>query len=129
MAKTTEMFVKDILNYSKDDKEADIVVSDGIYDVICYDYPIRNNLLLNKKISTIHAYLASNIIKSDEEGFSIKKLSSYYSYVFVARVVSVEHRLVQIGMLMIYLDESIPLDIRNGDYISFKVSRLDAIVN
>ena len=40
-------------------------------------------------------------------------------------VLSKKNGIVQIGGLFIYLDEYIPNDILNGDYISFSVIRFD----
>ena len=118
------MLVKKIIQFDKQDKEADLLISDGRYNVICYAYPITS-VCLNQEITELYGFDCSNILKISRELYDIKKQTSYYAYTFNACVISVMEGIVQIGEIRIRLDAEIPKDIFNGDYISFSVTRLD----
>ena len=118
------MHVEKVIQFDKQDKEADLLVSDGRYSVICYAYPIES-VRQNQKVTELYGFNSTSIFKVAEKVCSIKKLSSYYEYTFIAQVISVMEGIVQIGEIRIHLDTEIPKDIFNGEYISFSVVRLD----
>lgn len=118
------MYVTNIIYFSKKDSEAEVSISDGHYTVNCYAYPC-GIVLVNQPVSAIYGFECSNIIRVNETIYAIKKLSQHYAYQFVARVVDNESGIVRIGDLFINLDNTIPKDIMNAEYISFSVLRLD----
>ncbi len=118
------MYVEKIIHYDKQDNEADLLVSDGEYSVICYAYPIKS-VHRAQKVTDIYGFNCTHIFKVAKKEYNIKKLSSYYDYTLIAQVVSRVERIVRIGKIRIHLDSEIPKDIFNGEYISFSVMRLD----
>lgn len=118
------MFISDILYFNKEDSEAEVSVSDGRYTVNCYAYPVKI-VSVNQRVKTVYGFGCTNITKSKERKYAVKKLSQYFAYLLTAQVVDTERGIVRIGELFIYLDDFIPGDIINGDYVTFSVSRLD----
>lgn len=118
------MYVKEIIRYSKADKEAELCISDGDYSIICYAYPIHS-VVVNQQVRALYAYECVGIVKSLTDVFCIHKLSQYYAYSVTAKVVSKKDSIVQVGRLIIILDDIIPNDIYEGEYISFSVRRFD----
>lgn len=118
------MYIDKIIYFSKKDKEADIQISDGRYSVICYAYPVEC-VMVNQRVNSLYGFDCSNIVKYNTKKYSIKKLSEYYAYSFIGKVMSLEDSIVKVGDIKIYLDTKIPGDILKGEYISFTLSRLD----
>lgn len=118
------MFVDRVLHFNQADREADVIVSDGIYAVICYACPV-NVIEVKQKICAIYGFQCTDIYKAFNHSYCIKKLTQYYAYALIAKVISKKQCIVQIGNLRIYLDSPIPNDIAEGEYISFSVLRLD----
>lgn len=118
------MYITDIVYFSKEDSEAEVSVSDGCYTVNCYAYPC-DIVLVNQHVNTIYGFECTNITRLNETKYAIKKLSQHYAYQLVAKVMDNESGIVRIGDLFINLDNSIPKDIMNGEYIAFSVVRLD----
>ena len=118
------MYISDIIHFNKKDSEAELRISDGNYSLNCYAYPIET-VAVNQKVSGIYGLLCTEIVKSFEDNYCINKLPQYYAYSLTAKVLSKNSSTVQIGNLKIYLDGYIPNDISEGEYISFRVQRLD----
>ena len=118
------MYIKDIVYYNKADNEAELYISDGIYNLICYAYPVKK-VSVNQQVKCIYGFLCAEIVKVYNRDYCIIKLPKHFAYALTAEVVSTKRCLVQIGELKIQLDTKIPDDILEGDYISFCVQRLD----
>ena len=120
------MYVSQIVDFCKDDHEAEVYVSDGVHFIKCYAYPV-NNVYIGEKVSAVFTYGCWDIKKHDELAFQIEKLPQHYAYSIFAQVCSQKNSMVCIGGLKIQLDLAIPPDINDGDFISFSVVRLDVI--
>ena len=118
------MHISKIINFNREDGEAELCISDGDYSVICYAYPTKT-ITVNQKVSGIYGFLCTEIVKSLNKSYRINKLPQYYSYLLNAKVISKRNCIVQVGSLKIYLDAELPNDILEGDYVSFRVQRLD----
>ena len=118
------MHITNILYFDRHDSEAEVSVSDGLYTVNCYAYPV-NSVSVNQCVNGIYGFECTNIEKTDKEIYMIKKLSQYYAYMITAQVIAKDKGTVQVGKLCINLDAPIPNDILIGDYITFSVLRLD----
>lgn len=121
------MVIVDIVYFSKEDSEAEVIVSDGNYAVKCYAYPV-NSVAVNQQIRAIYGFGCSNIVKCDEAKETIQKMPEYYAYRLVAEVADQKEGMAHIGGLSIHLDSYIPNDIQKGDYVSFSVMRLDCLL-
>lgn len=118
------MKIKKVISIDIDSKEVDILITDGIYELIAYGHPIEN--IENQDISMLSGFMCENIILTDED-ISINKLEDYYSYEFIAKVISKEECIVAIGGILIKLDTPIPNDIEINMRIMFSVKRVDII--
>ena len=118
------MHISRINSFRREDNEAEICISDGEYSLNCYAYPVKS-ISLEQNICGLYGFSCDGIVKSYDFNFSIKKLPQYYAYCLTAKVVSTNDHVVQIGKIYINLDSELPKDIREGDYISFTVQRLD----
>ena len=118
------MYISEIIKFNKKDSEAELCISDGDYSVICYAYPVKT-VTENQRVSVIHGILCTEIVREFEQIYSIHKLPQYYSYQLTAKVLSKKSSIVQIGDLIIHLDTDLPNDILEGEYVSFRVQRLD----
>lgn len=120
------MYIRSIASYEKDDNEADIYVTDGDFQVLCYVSDMKT-LKSNEAVSLVCAYGCSNVQLSDVKHFELHKLHDHYAYSFVGRILSKSNRLICIGKINIELDTEIPNDCSIGDYVEFSVIRLDCI--
>lgn len=118
------MHISKIIHFNREDREADLCISDGDYSVICYAYPIES-ISVNQDVNGLYGFLCTEIARSYEYDYFIEKLPQYYAYWLNAKVVSKNDCTVQIGKITICLDSEIPKDIHDGDYVSFRVQRLD----
>ena len=118
------MYVKNVIIFDKHDEEADLLVSDGVNKVICYAYPV-NNVRVNQEINSIYAFNCTDIKRVNKSECEINKLKEYYAYSLVGKIIDKKNSLVCVGQLEIYLDEPIPNDIQENEFIFFNVTRLD----
>lgn len=118
------MHVEKIITFNIHDQEADLLISDGIHKVLCYAYPI-NNVQINQEISSVYGFDCVDIERANENKYEIVKHQDYYAYSLTGQVISKNDSLVRIGELEIYLDEPIPNDIQENEFIIFNVTRLD----
>ncbi len=118
------MFAKLIEDFDKFSNEADIIVSDGQYDLRCYCSFLATNMVALPVVN-ITSFLARNIMRALDDKFQILKLKHYYSYHLQGKIIDTQMPIVCIGNIKIILDEPLPKDIECGEYISFDVERLD----
>lgn len=119
------MEIKEILDYDINAKEADILISDGQNEILCYAYPFENR---NHNNFMLEAFMAKDAIKVEKKrSFIIKSSAGYYAYKLCGRVIDLEQRLISIGEIIIQLEDIIPKDIINNDFIEFSVMRIDYI--
>ena len=118
------MHVEKIITFNKYDQEADLLISDGVNKVLCYAYPI-NNVQINQEINSVYGFDCVDIERANENKYVITKRQDYYAYSLTGKVISKNVSLVRVGELEIYLDEPIPNDIQENEFIIFNVTRLD----
>lgn len=120
------MVIVEKINWiDKEEREADVTITDGIYSVLCFSHPCNQN---EKDIfnNLIYCFDAYDIVKSFECNPAIIKKSGFYEYMLSGELKSKEDKIVKIGELQIDIsDGDIPKDINEGDYIEFQVMRLD----
>ena len=118
------MYIQDILHFDKGGKEAEVIVSDGVYEVLCYAFPI-DAVRIGMAISGLSGYSCSNVVRAVKRRYAVSKLSPYFAYSMTGKVFSIQERIIHVGDLKVSLDAYIPNDISNGEYVSFDVQRLD----
>ncbi|WP_239256416.1 hypothetical protein [Listeria ilorinensis] len=117
------IIVKEIKWTDREAMEADVVLSDGSYKLMCFAYPCN----LSEKDSFGKIILGFGIVhiyKVDQEVFEIEKSEGFYNYRLVGKLL--DNEILQIGEFKIDLSgENIPRDIQLGSFIEINVSRLD----
>ena len=118
------MFIRKIIDYDKDVGEADILVTDGQYEIICYVQLFENK---NKHFS-LFSFLTKDVKRIEKMEYKVTKgIKGYYSYEIQGKIIDVEKRIMRVGDIFITLEDVIPKDIKNNDYIEFSVERIDYI--
>lgn len=115
-----------IKHWSNQDKEADILVTDGEYQLLCYAQQFSWKEC-QTEVAALYAFGCGNIVKSENCAVKIAKQTDYYAYELSAKVVSKAEGIVKLGQLVLHLDAALPGDIQNGDYVTFRLQRIDAI--
>ena len=122
------MFVKRIYSFDEDSGEADLIVSDGAYEMICFCSLFQSELEIMPQIKEIETFMCDGIMRIDSENYLIDKKTDYYSYHLQGKVLDVDKNIVSVGNIIIKLDKPIPKDIKNYEFIEFDVLRLDCYV-
>ena len=113
------MYIKRILSYDKEGLEADVLISDGQQDLLCYAQPFDGDKNTKFQLTTfgcgdvVRSYDNQSLIKKSDEG--------YYSYEMSGKLLDAENAIVMVFGFIIGLDAYIPKDIRNGEYVDFKI--------
>ena len=118
------MHIQKIMRFDKKSKEAEVIVSDGAYEILCYAFPI-DTIRIGMIVGGLSGFSCGNVVRAVRQHCAVSKLPSYFAYHMTGIVLSKQERIVCVGGLKIRLDESIPNDISDGEYVSFEVQRLD----
>ena len=119
-----EMFVKKIVDYDRSAGEADVLISDGRYEILCYAHPFENK---NKRFSLI-SFMAKGVKHIEAREFKAEKSTNgYYCYNMQGEIADIEKRIVKVGDIFFALEDVIPKDVKTHDFIEFSVVRIDYI--
>ena len=130
MAKAIEkrgkMYIKEIIKYNEDEPSAgaEVIVSDGKFDLLCYAYSSEHNV--GDTNFTLSTFCDNDIMTSDEREYKIQQLEDGY-YKLQGKLITIDkdNGTVQIGSIIIHDLRCIPKDIKVGEFIEFTVRRLD----
>lgn len=118
------MYIKEILHYDEESREADVFISDGQFELLCYVHPYIPDGF-DKLKSPLSAYMTENVMRALENAYKTEKLQSgYYSYRLHGKIIDLQKRLVAVGHIIIELENVIPKDIGEGEFIEFTVMRI-----
>lgn len=119
------VYISKIIWISKDALEAEVIITDGVYELKCFSQPM--NYDINHIIEEpLYCYNVRNVVKAWETEFSAVKLTEYFAYNITAQVVDKEIGLIKLGDMKLQVEKNIlPGDIKNNDYISFYCQRID----
>ena len=119
------MYIKSIFWIEEDDKEAEVIVSDGHNEFLCFCDDLqydRGDALLDP----LSCLDISEVQVSDSSSCSITKLPSHFAYKVTGKIQDLTNRVVLVGKIKISLEDCpLPKDLNQNDYIVFSVSRLD----
>ncbi len=117
--------IKEINWLSKEALEAEVIITDGSFNLRCFGHPFR--MKEGDQLKQPLLALDPNEVKRLEDQCSeAKRLDSAFGYLIKGRLIDKESGLVKLGDIIIDIDgKFIPGDLRNNDYISFKCDRLD----
>lgn len=121
------MFIKAIKDYDADSGEAELIVSDGTYELLCYCHPCEN-ANIGAEIIVVSSLFAEDIMRIDSKEYLIAKGEDYFSYHLQGKVVDRQKPIIAIGDIKIQLDKPIAKDIQVDEFVEFYVYRLDCEV-
>lgn len=124
------MFIKKIIDYDEEAQEADVIISDGENDLMCYAQPF--NIKDRNKPFNLFAMLDSDVVRSYAQNCLIQKIDDgYYSYRICGRLIDVKEPMVSVVKVFNIIMEvggPIPKDIIENEYIEFDVMRIDYFI-
>ncbi|KAA6450520.1 hypothetical protein [Bacillus swezeyi] len=120
------MKIKRIDWLSREALEAEVVVTDGESEIICFAHPLNYKVDSNLE-EPINCFEVAELVKADKEVYMIEKLDGHFEYRFTGQLVDRQLETVKVGQFLIELDTDWPGDIENGDFVSFISKRLDII--
>ncbi|MCL2611187.1 MAG: hypothetical protein FWE02_05875 [Defluviitaleaceae bacterium] len=121
------MFVKSTEWINRSIKEAEVVVSDGNNEILCFSHPFLGEVggIVSEPLYCLDA---EDIVLLDDEIYSIKSSDSYFRHTICGKII--DNNIVSIGEIRLSLEGSyIPGDIKNGDFITFETLRVDIYDN
>lgn len=121
------MFLKQIKEFDCNSGEADVIVTDGTYELICYYHPAEN-IALGTPVKEILSLFSEGIMRVDNKDYLVSKESDYYSYYLHGKVIDKQTPKIGIGELTIKLDKPLAKDIEEGEFVELRVSRLDCVL-
>ncbi|MDD7886036.1 hypothetical protein [Flavivirga sp. 57AJ16] len=117
--------IKKINWISESAKEAEVLLTDGTFDILCYSQPFEYDIE-NHDFETIYLFSVSNILIIDNERKSlVKKLNNSYDYEFSGEVIERNNNRIRVGEFVLELDFPLPKDIKEGEYVSLYCERVD----
>lgn len=119
------MFVKSINWIDEDSQEAEVIVSDGCIEVLCFSHPFKKEI--NSVLEDpIYCFNTENVILAQEQSVSVYKSNNHFAYSLRGKLVDKKNKLVYLGNITLCLEDAyISNDILESSYIEFDVSRLD----
>ena len=120
------MYIKEIKSYYEEGKEADLIISDGAFELMAYAQPFLKRFK-DEKFKLI-AFTSENIMTIDKEEYAIEKTNEgYYSYWFKGKLLDAKKGIVAINNIIIEDVGWIPKDIHDGQFIEFTCQRVDYV--
>lgn len=117
------LIIKEIAWINKEIGEADVVVTDGTYEIICFAHPFSQ-----KKGEEVRGILSIfehfSLTRSNITEYVTKHLGNG-KYFFVASLLDKTKGIVQIGQIHIHDIEGVPEEIAEGEYVQFIAPRID----
>ena len=120
------MYIKKIFKSYEDYPEADVLVSDGEFELLCYALFYDNKE--GDTNFTLSPLMGESDIMTCDREYKIQKLDDgYYAYKLQGKLIALEkdNGIVQIGSLIIHDVGWIPRDIKVGEFVEFEVMRID----
>lgn len=110
---------------SESSLEAEIIVTDGINELICFSQPCK--LIANQRLTEqLYCFNNKNLIRSNCQEYYIEKLKEPLAYNLIGKLIDKKNNLVIVGEIVLKLEEaSIPKDILENEYVSFYCQRID----
>jgi hypothetical protein len=115
--------VKNINWISKEDKEAEVYITDGVYTVKGFSHPCYLNLgqELSQPLLTLDCKIIGKVEDSMEEVVEIREP---FSHLVIARVLDTAKGIVSIGQIKLEVD-NLPGDLVSNDLIELLIERID----
>ena len=118
------MHIQTVLLFDKEGREADVIVSDGEYELLCHAFPIAA-VEIGMPVSGLYGFSCGNEVRAENPHCAVTKLPPYFAYHMTGILFSKQKRIVRVGGLEISMDAHIPNDLSDSEYVSFDVQRVD----
>ncbi|MEI6090340.1 MAG: hypothetical protein WCR42_07815 [bacterium] len=105
-------------------EEAEVIVSDGTYKIVCFSQPFRYEVgeMLEEPLEVLdieNLHLSSNVFVGAE------RINESFEYHISAKVIDKAEGIVQIGKIFISIDNFLLKYIDNNEIVDFSTSRID----
>lgn len=118
------MYIKNIKWIDEENKEALVIVTNDKTELECFSYPLEKSK--NDIIDIIHCSFVTDICISVKNEYSIKYNNRNKQYIICGQLSNKEEGVLLLDTIKMDISgEYIPSDIKNGDFICFKTTRLD----
>ena len=110
---------------SEEAKEAEVFLSDGTFNLVCFSHPFKGNVgsIIDQLLYTFNA---KKIYKLNlERIFLVENEKGTFIHKLIGEVINKDKNRVKVGEFILELDSSLPGDVQNGNYISFICERID----
>lgn len=108
----------------KETKEAEVEVTDGKYQFICFSHPCKHlqGDIINENL---HCDI-DQVLIADGDAYKVEKQKQFFAYRIIGKLISKLDGLVKVGEFILEIDTmKIPKDINDNEYIEFNVLRID----
>ena len=120
------MHIEKIIDVDGEKQSWDVLISDNKNKILCFSSEEING---SQNIKLVCCF-ADKIVKSDVKQFLIKKQGiSCYEYKITAKLVNKKENKFSVFGFLFELDELLPEDITDGDFIDFVCLRMDCIAD
>lgn len=110
---------------SKEAKEAEVFLSDGKYSIVAFGQPFEGKPGDVVK-PPFYALEAREIYAQNREySYSAIRVGSAFTHNLAGKVIDKTLNMIKVGSFTIELDNQLPNDIQNGDFITCVCSRID----
>ena len=117
--------------FSFDGYEYNVIVSDGQQELMCACFPCHCEPQIGMEIEEIHAEPIDDAMRIDEEEYLIKEViveGERHAYYMRGRVINTSKPMIAISGFTIELETHLAKDIKQGEFVEFKVGRLDCFI-
>lgn len=119
------MQIINIIWLSQEALEAEVIVSDGAHNIMCFSQPFQCEIG-DELDGPLYCFNVTELVKSKDNIPYIEKLNDHFSYRLTCKLHDKENLQVMLGNLLIELDnDTIPGDILEDDFITFECQRID----
>lgn len=117
--------IKEINWISKEALEAEVIITDGKFDLLCFSHPLykKKGEYLSEPLYAIEP---KGIVRLESPSLRIKRLNDAFDYLIEGKLIDKTLGYVRLGDIIIEIDSHfIPGDFKDDDNISFTCNRLD----
>lgn len=115
--------IKNIIWINKDIGEADVIITDGVFEMRCFSQPFTQSIGEEVR-DTISIFDYSYIGRHDSQDELVTRLKDG-TYFFVGRLINKLDGAIQVGQFIIHDLPQIPDDIQEGEFIELVTDRVD----
>lgn len=116
------LFIRSVDVEDEYTREGTYVVSDGTYEIACYGY-MENYHKGDPYTDRVGGFLAQDIVASDVHEFQADRMKNWEFR--VNGVICDGRSAIRVGGIHISLDSPVPGDLKDGEWVSAHISRMD----